>query len=420
MACGAAFVGRCDRSSALGTARALDSVDCRYRAGPRHPGPNQRCPAVVDSVRSLGCVAQPSGLDFVPAPPYRAPHVTRSTTLGARRRCPTTWPGSRTRSAGSVSADDPLPRRRRRAPDRRRRQAAPARPRAVRRVRRHGRRRRRSSPTRHRRRRRSSSCTSGRSTTTTSSTRPRPGAGVPSVNARWGNIVAILAGDFLLARASALAASLGADVAGAARRARSASCAAGQVLELQHLFDADRSEEAYTRAIEGKTAALFATVVPHRRHGRRRVGDPTLDALTALRPPPRHVLPDRRRRARRHRDRRRARQARRPRPPRRRLHAAGDLRARASRPSCATCSVGPLDPEQLDPRCAAWRPADGRRSTPRSAWHVTMRPRPATRSTAPRDSRPTCARRSPAWAAGSSTATARRSRPGRRSRRRGR
>src|SRR5215472_16898870 len=38
--------------------------------------------------------------------------------------------------------------------------------------------------------------------------------GVPSVNARWSNIVAILAGDFLLARASALAARLGGEVAG--------------------------------------------------------------------------------------------------------------------------------------------------------------------------------------------------------------
>ena len=38
--------------------------------------------------------------------------------------------------------------------------------------------------------------------------------GVPSVNARWSNIVAILSGDFLLAQASSLAASLGADVAG--------------------------------------------------------------------------------------------------------------------------------------------------------------------------------------------------------------
>ena len=31
------------------------------------------------------------------------------------------------------------------------------------------------------------------------------------------------------------------------------------MLELQHLFDVDRSEENYASAIEGKTAALFAT-----------------------------------------------------------------------------------------------------------------------------------------------------------------
>ena len=37
--------------------------------------------------------------------------------------------------------------------------------------------------------------------------------GVQSVNARWGNLVAILAGDFLLARASEIAASLGTEVA---------------------------------------------------------------------------------------------------------------------------------------------------------------------------------------------------------------
>ena len=37
---------------------------------------------------------------------------------------------------------------------------------------------------------------------------------VPSVNARWGNLRAILAGDFLLARASEIAAALGVEVAG--------------------------------------------------------------------------------------------------------------------------------------------------------------------------------------------------------------
>ena len=38
--------------------------------------------------------------------------------------------------------------------------------------------------------------------------------GVESVNHRWGNLVAILAGDYLLARASEIAASLGTEVAG--------------------------------------------------------------------------------------------------------------------------------------------------------------------------------------------------------------
>jgi heptaprenyl diphosphate synthase len=102
--------------------------------------------------------------------------------------------------------------------------------------------------------------------------------GVPSVNARWSNIVAILAGDFLLARASSLAASLGADVAGLLAATIGELCR-GQVLELQHLFDAERGEEGYEATIEGKTAALFATSC---RIGGMVAGvpDPTLDALT--------------------------------------------------------------------------------------------------------------------------------------------
>jgi heptaprenyl diphosphate synthase len=104
--------------------------------------------------------------------------------------------------------------------------------------------------------------------------------GVPSVNARWSNIVAILAGDFLLARASSLAASLGADVA-ALLAATIGELCRGQVLELQHLFDVERSEEQYASAIEGKTAALFATSC---RIGGMvtRVPAPTLDALTSF------------------------------------------------------------------------------------------------------------------------------------------
>ena len=102
--------------------------------------------------------------------------------------------------------------------------------------------------------------------------------GVPSVNARWSNIVAILSGDYLLARASALAASLGADVAGLLADTIGELCR-GQVLELQHLFDVDRTEEGYSSAIEGKTAALFASSC---RIGGMVAGvdEPGLDALT--------------------------------------------------------------------------------------------------------------------------------------------
>jgi heptaprenyl diphosphate synthase len=102
--------------------------------------------------------------------------------------------------------------------------------------------------------------------------------GVPSVNARWSNIVAILAGDFLLARASALAARLGGEVAEVLASTIAELCR-GQVLELQHLFDVDRTEEGYCSAIEGKTASLFGTSC---RVGGMvtGMGEPTLDALT--------------------------------------------------------------------------------------------------------------------------------------------
>lgn len=82
--------------------------------------------------------------------------------------------------------------------------------------------------------------------------------GVPSVNARWSNIVAILAGDFLLARASEIAADLGVEVAGLLGHTIAQLCK-GQVLELQRLFDIERDEADYLGAISGKTAALMAT-----------------------------------------------------------------------------------------------------------------------------------------------------------------
>jgi len=101
--------------------------------------------------------------------------------------------------------------------------------------------------------------------------------GVPSVNARWSNIVAILAGDYLLAQASSLAASLGADVAALLASTIGELCR-GQVLELQYLFDVDRSEDSYLSAIEGKTASLMATAC---RVGGM-VSDVSADTLDAL------------------------------------------------------------------------------------------------------------------------------------------
>lgn len=81
---------------------------------------------------------------------------------------------------------------------------------------------------------------------------------VDSVNARWGNLKAILAGDFLLARASELAAGLGVEVAGLLAATIGRLCE-GQVLELRHAFDTGRTEDSYLRSIDGKTASLLAS-----------------------------------------------------------------------------------------------------------------------------------------------------------------
>jgi heptaprenyl diphosphate synthase len=103
---------------------------------------------------------------------------------------------------------------------------------------------------------------------------------VESVNARWGNLRAILAGDFLLAKASEIAASLGTEVARLLAATIGSMCE-GQVRELQTTFDVRRTEEQYTAAIAGKTASLFASAA---RIGALVVELPAadVDALTAF------------------------------------------------------------------------------------------------------------------------------------------
>lgn len=81
---------------------------------------------------------------------------------------------------------------------------------------------------------------------------------VRSVNAQWGNLRAILSGDYLLGRASEIAASLGTEVASLVANTLTQLCE-GQMLEIDSSYDPGRSEERYERAIEGKTAALLST-----------------------------------------------------------------------------------------------------------------------------------------------------------------
>ncbi len=81
---------------------------------------------------------------------------------------------------------------------------------------------------------------------------------VSSVNARFGNLVAIVAGDFLLARSAEIAAGLGTEIAGLLAATLGQLCQ-GQVAEVRSAFQVNRTLEEYTAAIAGKTASLTAT-----------------------------------------------------------------------------------------------------------------------------------------------------------------
>ena len=103
--------------------------------------------------------------------------------------------------------------------------------------------------------------------------------GVETVNAKWGNLQAILAGDFLLSRASEIAASLGTEVAGLLARTIGWLCE-GEIEQLRHTYDVRRPEDSYYVSIQGKTASLYGTAA--------RIGGivagldrPTIEALTA-------------------------------------------------------------------------------------------------------------------------------------------
>lgn len=82
--------------------------------------------------------------------------------------------------------------------------------------------------------------------------------GAVSVNENWTNTIAILAGDFLLARASEVAAPLGIEAVALIARTYATLCE-GQVRELQLTNDLDHGPDEYYAVIGGKTASLIRT-----------------------------------------------------------------------------------------------------------------------------------------------------------------
>ena len=82
--------------------------------------------------------------------------------------------------------------------------------------------------------------------------------GIATANARYGNFVAIVAGDFCLAKSAQIAASLGVEVSALLGFTIGRLCE-GQVGELQTLFNPGRPEPSYLSSIDGKTASLMST-----------------------------------------------------------------------------------------------------------------------------------------------------------------
>jgi geranylgeranyl pyrophosphate synthase len=80
--------------------------------------------------------------------------------------------------------------------------------------------------------------------------------GVPSANEKWGNTVAILAGDYLFARSSSIAAEVGGEVPTVLADAI-AEVVQGQVRELESAYDVRRPAEQYFATIREKTASLI-------------------------------------------------------------------------------------------------------------------------------------------------------------------
>jgi heptaprenyl diphosphate synthase len=81
--------------------------------------------------------------------------------------------------------------------------------------------------------------------------------GVPSVNARWDNTVAILTGDYLFAQASEMSADLGPDVCRLLARTIAVLCD-GQIRDVASAGNVDKTEDDHLEIIRRKTSVLIA------------------------------------------------------------------------------------------------------------------------------------------------------------------
>ncbi len=82
--------------------------------------------------------------------------------------------------------------------------------------------------------------------------------GRASVNANWGNSLAILAGDLVLARASEIGARLGRRASELLARTLG-TIVYGQMLELSRAYDLEADVPGYLEVVENKTASLIST-----------------------------------------------------------------------------------------------------------------------------------------------------------------
>jgi len=80
---------------------------------------------------------------------------------------------------------------------------------------------------------------------------------VSSVNARYGNLIAIVGGDYLMARSAGIAADHGVEMARLMAHTL-AWLTRGQASEVKTIYNTGRTIDQYFEAIEGKTAALMA------------------------------------------------------------------------------------------------------------------------------------------------------------------